>query len=285
MPVVKVYNNGLTCGNPPMVNSHKRAKRGETSGWTKSASRSNTRFLYSVIPERLTGDGFAFTFTVKILPDTPEDWEKLRQKLVKRLRRMGFVRLHWLTEWQQRGVPHLHGVVFFPETLNVTQFASIVPHWLQAAAKYEPKECGQDIKPITNTIGWLEYLSKHAARGVYHYQRNGKPESWLKTGRMWGKSGEWETRMSEAEISMNEFHRLRRMCRSWRIADSRKPKLSRVNGKRIRSARTCLQHKDKNLCTVLGVSEWIHQDLALSMLDWIKRNPEDPSPPCAPSNP
>lgn len=284
MPVVKVYNNGLTCGTPPMKNNHKRAIRNEVSGWTSSSSRSNTRFLYSVVPDQLSGFGYAFTFTIKDLPPSPADWEKLRQKLVKRLRRMGFIRLHWLTEWQRRGVPHLHGCVYFPEPLTTDQYQSLSKHWLAAAESFKPTIQGQNIKPITSAIGWLEYLSKHAARGVYHYQRNGKPKEWDKTGRMWGKSGEWPTRMAEAEISMNEFHRLRRMCRSWRIADSRKVimqpvegcpglKLPWANGKRIFSARTCLKHKDRGLSTCLGVSEWIKEDLALSMLYWLKNNP------------
>jgi len=285
VPVVKVYNNGLTLGNPPMKNDHKRALRGETSGWTASASRSNTRFLYSVVPADLTGYGYAFTFTVKDLPPTPEHWEKLRQKLVKRLRRMGFTRLHWLTEWQRRGVPHLHGCVYFDEPLTVEQYQSLPRHWVESAEEFNPTIQGQNVKEITSALGWLEYLSKHAARGVYHYQRNGKPQSWNKTGRMWGKSGTWTTRLTETEITMNQFHRLRRLCRSWRLADSRKPKMVSVdgfhgqkfpifNGKRIRSARTCLRHRDKNLCTVLGVSEWINEDLALRMLDWIHQNPD-----------
>jgi len=278
MPVIKVYNNGLTCGNPPMKNDHKRGLRGETSGWTASASRSNTRFLYSVVPDDLTGYGYAFTFTIKDLPPTPADWEKLRRKMIERLRRMGFIRLHWLTEWQRRGVPHLHGCVYFDEPLTTEEYHSLSRHWIDSAKAYNPSIQGQNVKEITSALGWLEYLSKHAARGVYHYQRNGKPKSWEKTGRMWGKSGTWTTRLTEAECSLAQFHKLRRLCRSWRIADSRKPKMIKhapvVNGKRIRSARTCLQHRDKNLCTVLGVSEWINEDLALRMLDWIHLNPE-----------
>ena len=284
MPVVKLYNNGFTCGNPPSKNDHERGLRKETKGWTYSASRNNTRFLYSVVPEDLHGFGYAFTFTIRDLPSCPGDWEKTRQKLVKRFRRMGMIRLHWLTEWQSRGVPHLHGVVYFPEALNATMLESFVHHWLESAREYNPTEMAQDIKPVTSALGWLEYLSKHASRGVHHYQRNGKPKSWEKTGRMWGKSGEWSTKMSEGEIDLETFHRLRRLIRSWRVADARKPlarpKLKVVNGevvsewqnkKRILSAKTCLKHRDKNLSTVLGMSEWIPEPLALTMLDWLHR--------------
>lgn len=284
MPVVKVYNNGLTCGNPPMKNNHKRALRGETSGWSESSSRSNTRFLYSVVPDQLTGYGYAFTFTVKDLPPTPSDWEKLRRKFIERLRRMGFIRLHWLTEWQRRGVPHLHGSVYFEKPLTTEQYLGLSQHWVDSAKEFNATIQGQNVKEITSALGWLEYLSKHAARGIWHYQRNGKPESWDKTGRMWGKSGDWPTRVTEAEISMSDYHRLRRMCRSWRISDSRKVEMRPVIGweelkfpwvdsKRIRSARTCLQHRDRALCTVLGVSEWIPEKVGMEMLYFIQQNP------------
>jgi len=273
MPVVKVYNNGLTCGTPPLNNNHKRSLRGETSGWSYSAARNNTRFLYSVVPEDLTGFGYAFTFTIRDLPPSPGDWEKLRRKLIERLRRMGFTRLHWLTEWQKRGVPHLHGVVYFPIQLTFNELCDLERHWLESAEEFRPTAQAQDIKPVNNAIGWLEYLSKHASRGVHHYQRNGKPKAWDKTGRMWGKSGTWSTRMTEGEIDMTTFHRLRRLMKNWRIADARQPvgKAQLINKKRILSAKTCLKHNEKNLSTVRGMSEWIPENLAMDMLAWLAR--------------
>lgn len=285
MPVGTVYNNGTSFGCAPLKNDHKRGIRGETNGWTSTASRSNQRFLYSVVPEQLTGFGYAFTFTVKDLPPTPADWEKLRRKFIERLRRMGFIRLHWLTEWQRRGVPHLHGCVYFEKQLTTEEYLGLSQHWVDAAKDFNASILGQNVKEISSALGWLQYLAKHAARGVWHYQRNGKPKSWEKTGRMWGKSGEWPTRSTQFEINKKEFFRLRRLFRSWRIADARKPEkmeiigfpeldLTRVNGKRIRSARSMLQHKDIGLCTQLGVSEWIPEEVTMQMLYFIQQNPD-----------
>ncbi len=65
----------------------------------------------------------------------------------------------------------------------------VVAEWLHLAAEYRAGEIGQDHREITGPLGWLEYLSKHASRGVAHYQRQGKPAGWTGTGRLWGKGG------------------------------------------------------------------------------------------------
>ena len=67
----------------------------------------------------------------------------------------------------------------------------MVHTWLRLAAEYGPGEVGQDVVAITGPLGWLRYLSKHAARGVAHYQRKGTPAGWTKTGRLWGHGGAW----------------------------------------------------------------------------------------------
>ncbi|WP_213061820.1 hypothetical protein, partial [Escherichia coli] len=73
------------------------AKRGEVKGWSKTASRNNTKFLRSVYVPALTGAAVAFTLTIRDCPPTSADWKILRETFIKRLRRAGLVRLHWLT--------------------------------------------------------------------------------------------------------------------------------------------------------------------------------------------
>jgi hypothetical protein len=63
-----------------------------------------------------------------------------------------------------------------------------VREWLSLAAAYGAGEVGQAVVPITGALGWSKYLSKHASRGVAHYQRQGTPPGWTKTGRLWGKA-------------------------------------------------------------------------------------------------
>ena len=49
MPVVKLYQNGLTAGCPPRHVNQNPAPRGDCKGWSLRTSRGNTRFLYSVV--------------------------------------------------------------------------------------------------------------------------------------------------------------------------------------------------------------------------------------------
>lgn len=243
MRTMKVYLHGTTMGTPPGANNHTRSPRGNVGGWSTGSTRRNVAFLRSVVPETINvtehGEflhGFAFTLTLKNCPATSDDWHRLRKAYMMRLRRAGMYRLHWVTEWQRRGVPHLHGCVWSPDP----NFSGIIiGEWLNMASKYGAGFQGQHVKPVTDALGWFKYLAKHAARGVQHYQRSAAniPVGWIKTGRVWGHWGHWDTRGSmNMAIEDATFFRLRRLARSWRKADAR----ASANRFRIRSARGML---------------------------------------------
>lgn len=185
--------------------------------------------------------------------------------------RAGMIRLHWVTEWQRRGVPHLHGVVFFPEDAASHWVRKLIGYsWIDVAGAHGAGPRGQHVMDITGIVGWFQYLSKHAARGVQHYQRSkdNMPAAWQqKTGRMWGKVGEWPVREG-MRIELQDQHgdggyfAYRRLVRGWRLADAR----ASGNRYRIRSAKGMLTCNDRVLSTVRGVSEWISQDVTLTML-------------------
>lgn len=265
MPVIKLYQHGLTGGVAPMKNNHQRALRGEVQGWSTGATRRNTAFLMSIQTEKLTGAGVTFTLTLRDCPETPDAWHKMRRAFEKRMVRAGMLRMHWVTEWQRRGVPHLHGVLWWPEIYDLH---AIVQAWVAVAERYGAGVRGQHAAPINDAVGWFQYLSKHAARGVLHYQRAAEniPPGWLgRTGRVWGKVGDWPVR-DAIRINLQDQHgdggwfAFRRLCRSWRVADAR------ANGDRwrIRSARQMLkcpcEPGNIALSRVRGVSEWIPSD-------------------------
>ncbi|MCP4263107.1 MAG: replication protein [Planctomycetes bacterium] len=301
MPVVKVYHHGMTAAMPPKKNNHERAKRGVVQGWSKSATRNNTRWLRSVSPKSFGGEdefGVAFTLTIRDCPDTSDDWHSMRTSFIKRLRRMGMLRLHWVTEWQRRGVPHLHGIVFFPvDSLNKTDEAgipvswgnAITFSWISVAHKYGASPRGQHLKVVTDTKGWFKYLSKHASRGADHYQRSssGIPSGWVKTGRVWGHCGDWVTDEPHNLNVSNEFYfALRRIVRKWRLSDARtalKESTSTIirndrlmvnpawlsAKKRISSARKILKSNDFKKSQVRGVSEWIDAENILLIAEML----------------
>lgn len=271
MPVVKLYQHGLTAGIPPMKNDHDRAVRGEVQGWSSGATRRNMLFLMSVVEADLTGAGCAFTLTLRDCPATADEWHKLRRAFEMRMVRAGMVRMHWVTEWQRRGVPHLHGVVWFPDCYDL---AAITQAWTEVAARFGAGRRGQHVMPINDAIGWFQYLSKHAARGVKHYQRTAEniPLGWKsRTGRVWGKCGDWPVREA-VRVSLQDQHgdggffAFRRLCRSWRLADAR----AAGDQWRVRSARAMLKCPCKPgetaLSRVRGVSEWIPPDAQTAFL-------------------
>lgn len=278
MPVIRLYPHGITAGVPPMTNSHDRALRGHVEGWSHGATRRNTAFLRSVEVDKLTGKGWGVTLTVRDCPPSGAAWAALRKAWVMRMQRAGMIRLHWVTEWQRRGVPHLHGAVWFPESCYQAP-EWIEYHWLQLASAYGAKSKGQYVLPISGPVGWFKYLAKHASRGVSHYQRSsaGIPEGWKgATGRVWGKWGDWPVREAvKLETGQTGFVQFRRMVRAWRVAHWRHQVAHGLPTRRaeslsgLKGARRMLKCNERKRSTVRGLSEWIPQDLALSMVGWL----------------
>jgi hypothetical protein len=271
MPVLTVYRHGGKGGVAPMKNSHVRALRGDVSGWSTGAARRNTQFLMSIKEAELSGSGFAVTLTLRDCPPSGDAWHRIRKAWTMRMQRLGMVRLHWVTEWQRRGVPHLHCAIWFAEgcPLEVARFWT-VQSWLDLAGQYGAGPRGQFVHPITGPVGWFQYLSKHAARGVAHYQRSAEnmPEGWKsRTGRVWGKWGDWPVQ-AEVRINLQDQHgdggwfAYRRLCRSWRYADAR----SAGDAYRIRSARAMLRCSDQGRSRVIGVMEWMPYEVQMAML-------------------
>lgn len=269
MPVISLYRHGTTAGVPPMNNSHIRAIRGEVGGWSEGATRRNTQFLYSIDEAYLTGVGFAVTLTLRDCPPTSGAWHKLRRAFEMRMVRAGMIRMHWVTEWQRRGVPHVHLAIWFPEEVGGRVCRRISDAWCDIAAVYGAQHRGQDWREVTGAVGWFQYVSKHAARGVKHYQRSPEnvPDAWKKkTGRMWGKIGEWPVR-EKIRFNVQDQHgdggwfAYRRLVRAWRIADAR----SSGNIHRLRHARRMLASSSIELSRVRGISEWIPESLTLAM--------------------
>jgi hypothetical protein len=271
--VVRSYRNGVTLAsaggnpNPP--------KRGDVQGWSAGAVRRHTRKLFSVSGEELTGAGYAVTLTLQRMP-TSEEWGVIRSAWIKRAERMpGFVRLHWVVEWQERGHPHLHCAVY-GEGWTLREGWLLIGHWLEVAGPFGASIEAQDSKRIDGPIGWLSYMSKHAARGVRHYQRQGTPDGWEKTGRLYGFRGDWPFRDAfELYPTREGAYRLRRLFRSWRIADARSALLSlppdatpqriRAARRRLVAARRALRDPDRRRSAVRGMSEWIPEHVVLAL--------------------
>lgn len=294
MATFKLYPNGMTMGrgNPQPVGG----KRSEVVGWSTASVRRHKAWLYSVRGDDLTGSGDAVTLTLKYTPATSEDWTLHLNRFWQRLRDMpGFRRAHWVVEWQRRGTPHVHLAVYGDTALGW----SVVTAWTSVMADFGPLPKAQFVTPITGAVGWLQYLSKHASRGVAHYQRQGKPSGWTKTGRLWGKLGEWPTSDPiEGAVTQADFVRLRRLIRSYAVAEARTRALRLGESRRmaelaikhpirmspqeaaawrsVRRLRRMFSTSDTGLSASRGVSEWIPESVVLEMLNWLSATSQEP---------
>ena len=273
-------------GRAPGRNDHERAPRGEITGWSQSAARRNLKFLRSVEPDDLTGKGYTATFTLRDCPESAAQWKRLREALFMRFSRMGLLRGHWVTEWQKRGVPHLHGIFFFPEDAG-EMGARMVSAWCEVAAEFGAGVKGQHVREVTHIVGWFKYLAKHASRGYKHYQRarENVPDGWKKTGRVWGYIGDWplvdEVRY---EVDDKAYFWLRRRAQRYVIANARaamREALPFVLGDKgallkfvearatLVWARRMWRHGDRLLSRLRGINEWMPKEQIDALILWM----------------
>lgn len=223
MSTVSLYQGGTSMGfsnrgnpNPP--------PRGKITGWTQPQVNRMEKFLWSVPrDERLTGYGYAITLTLRDCPESAADFHRLRVAWIKRAQRSGLVRLHWVIEWTERKIPHLHLAGYWSEKLSPEmQHDTLKQWWKEIASDYGVGFQGQTVKHVTNISGWFEYLTKHSGRGVAHYQRAGIPHGWESSGRLWGYIGDWPVEPEiEATISKDARVLYRRYLNTWRMAQAR----------------------------------------------------------------
>jgi hypothetical protein len=268
MPTMRLYQNGLALFMGG-TGSHLRAKRGKVTGWSAAAARRQRQWAWSVDADGLTDTGIALTLTIADTPATSTEFHRLREAYLFRVRRMGLVYGHWVIEWQERGTPHMHLALYFDRQLTVQESERLLVHWIVLAGQYRPGLRGQRWDRISGAMGWLKYLAKHATRGIHHYQRSGHPEGWESTGRLWGAVGTWPTIEAEdfPDLSNAEFYRIRRMMRSWAMADARKA----GDVKRQQYLARSRKEPDKQRSRYLGAADWIPIDVSLRLVDFLER--------------
>lgn len=229
--------------------ARKPPKRSEIKGWSAAATNRNTAFLRSVREDSLEGFGFAATLTLRRCPAKPEDWQRLRNAFFQRLRREKLIRCHWVVEWQRRRVPHLHLAIWS----EVSDYADVLlAHWIEVAKPYKATLKAQTCIPIHNSLGWFQYVAKHAARGANHYQRHAsaRPKNWETSGRIWGKFGHWVTDNAQHfELSPAAYFQYRRILKRWVVAQHRQQG-SRKSATWVKRSRKC-NDKAQSACRVV----------------------------------
>lgn len=262
MAKLSIYPGGSSGGFAGPGHPGEAVPRGDIKGWTTGSARRLVAWLWSVNVDALDRtDGWAVTLTMGETPATAAEWQAARASLLRRLRGVGVELVHWVVEWTARGRPHLHMAVYGPGRLD----AHILSAWLLVVDSYGwgASTKAQHIVPITGTTGWLMYVSKHASRGVAHYQRQGAPPGWEKTGRLWGHSGEWPISIPiEVELEREQFHRYRRLARAWQRARMRREGVPWKHIKRLGH-----RYGDPEKGAMMGVSGWIPDAVSLTLVE------------------
>lgn len=200
-PVVTLYPNGASFARIHAGGTPPRVKRGETTGWNSQTAARFKQWLMACDVDQLMADGnvlWGFTLTIAETPSTPEEWNNIRRTWIKRLeRRLPGCLWIWITEFQRRGTPHLHGVIVAPESARSAVRDLCCIEWPEIASKgaeKPTKAVAQYVTPLYDAAGWLQYMTKHLSRGHQHYQRVKLPDGWEKSGRIYGYCQGWPLR-------------------------------------------------------------------------------------------
>lgn len=286
MPVTSVYPNGTSAsvlsGLAPAI-----APRGNAQGWTPGAARRNDRFLQSIDFGSLSGEPWALTLTIPSadagkghVPDSAE-FHAMLQAMVKRLRRLGAIRWHWVIEMTRAKTPHVHLSVWFSEAAPDRELR-IRMAWGKIALRHgiEVSQRAQCVKRMTS-VGWAQYTSKHGARGVKHYQRERQalPEGWRdRPGRMWGYGGDWpspaERQPLRRELGQRAFWRYRRLVRAWCLSNARRTTNDRLRARYIRQARHMLACSHRKLSPVKPINVWVPESVSRAFLSMLEADYE-----------
>lgn len=286
MPVTAVYPNGTSAsvlsGLAPAI-----APRGNAQGWTPGAARRNDHFLQSIDFGSLSGEPWALTLTLPAdgagkghVPDSAE-FHAMLQAMVKRLRRLGAIRWHWVIEMTRLRTPHVHLSVWFSEAAPDRELR-IRMAWGKIALRHgiELSQRAQCVKRMTS-VGWAQYCSKHGARGVKHYQREREalPEGWRdRPGRMWGYGGEWpspaERQPFRRELGQRAFWRYRRLVRAWCLSNARRTTNDRLRARYIRQARRMLACSHRRLSPVKPINVWVPESVSRAFLSMLEADYE-----------
>lgn len=267
--------SGMGFGSASCTGRVGGGKRGKIIGWSRGSSARHLRFLQEVDGTQLNDlHGYALTFTVRDLP-TCDEWLFYRRELLMFLKER-FELGHWVTELQARGVPHLHIAVYALDKLSSDDVKELIFFWCVLTAKHRSKPIAQWVDVIKPGDGWSKYCAKHASRSVRHYQREGLPPGWSRSGRLWGKWGDWPTNRNEFLLSPSAAILFRRLARAWAVKQAKldADKLANFKGTKpnyygVKAAKR-LTRRDPALWAVQGFRLWIPQEVVINLLQACK---------------
>jgi hypothetical protein len=180
---LRIYKNMVQVTDHRGGPNHEPVKRGVVSGFSAGARKRMLEMLNQLEFERMTF--ITLTYPDKWDPDGHEYKKHLRRFRARIERKFGKLRVLWRLEFQKRGAPHYHLLLFDAPWINKTWLSEA---WYGSVGSGDPKhlEYGTNIKGIASqgeNGKIIAYVAKYAAKQI---DREAIPDDcW--TGRYYGK--------------------------------------------------------------------------------------------------
>lgn len=216
--------------------------RGKVCGFSRASRKRMLDLLNSIDRSTVSSVLFIDLTYPSAWPQDETVWKRDLDAFFKRLRRRWpNAAAIWRLEFQKRGAPHFHLLLFGVQRVPKAWLSS---SWYQVVGSGDPRhlEAGTRVRRVRSWRGVVSYVTKGMAR-EHPADRD--------TGRMWGIVGRKNLpiRLLTVPLSWSQWHRVRRVLRGW---------LERLLGRRLAWGRRY----------GMGMTAYIDSDTVMGLLKW-----------------
>jgi len=208
MPTVTIAKNGAFCGLTGGGGAQGGGGlRGEVRGFSRQSRKRLIDLLHQV--DRAAVDVPLFV-TLTYPAEWPADWQEYKAHLAAWLKRLQRAypdaSVIWRLEYQKRGAPHYHILVFGVSFLPVEWVSS---SWFEVVGSGDVRhlQAGTQVARVLTWRGASFYVAKYLGK-VQEYAS-------IPTGRLWGVRGDLPVDLVELELSWDSWHKVRRVLGKW----------------------------------------------------------------------
>jgi len=208
MPTVTVAKGGAFC---KLTGECGPGGQGGNKAEIRGFSRQSRKRLIDLIHQvDRSAQNPPLFVTLTYPAEWPSDWKVYKRHLdswIKRLRRRWpNASLIWRLEYQKRGAPHYHILLFGVRYVPASWLSR---SWYEVVSSGDEKHlmAGTQVARVYTWRGAAFYCAKYLGK-VCEYAS-------MPTGRMWGVRGDLPIHLVGIDLSWRAFHRLRRVLRTF----------------------------------------------------------------------
>lgn len=213
-------------GRRPATIARTSKRRGQVTAFSAKSRRRLMRLLRSVNQLQLQGLPVFLTLTYPAEWDgDPARWKRDLDVFLKRLgRRWPAASAVWKLEFQRRGAPHFHLLVFGVQSLPRDWVAQV---WYEVVNSQDMSHllAGTRVERVRSWRGVMSYAAKYMGKA-------GQAPGGQLVGRFWGvyNRAALPVTLAEAVLAFGEFYQLRRILRRYAEKQGRAVRLNQWDG-------------------------------------------------------